>query len=266
MSAKRPWIGTSWKMNKTRPEARIFAEKLAAYCAGETPRAEMFVIPPFTAIADAATILGGTPVRIGAQNMHWAEAGAWTGEISASMIKDAGATLVEIGHSERRAHFGETDETVALKTKAAIANGLLALVCVGETRAEYEAGQTSEVLERQVRAALSSLTAQDQTSIIIAYEPVWSIGEGGVPADPGFADLQHQRIKQVTLSLFREAAGVVYGGSVNLENCRALAMRENIDGLFIGRSAWEASGYIAILESAVLALGPLQEEASQRLD
>jgi triosephosphate isomerase len=167
------------------------------------------------------------------------------------MIKDAGATLVEIGHSERRAHFGETDETVALKTKAAIANGLLALICVGDTRTEYETGQTSEVLERQVRAALSGLTSEDRTKIIIAYEPVWSIGEGGVPADPDFADLQHQRIKQVTLSLFPEPADVVYGGSVNLENCRALATRENIDGLFVGRAAWDATGYIGILESVI---------------
>lgn len=242
-------------MNKTRPEARAFAEKLAAYCMAEPPKARLFVIPPFTAIADVVAILAGTSVQVGAQNMHWAASGEWTGEISAAMIKDVGATLVEIGHSERRARFGETDETVALKTKSAIANGLLALVCVGETHAEYEAGHTSEVLERQVHAALSGLTADHQANIIIAYEPVWSIGEGGVPADPSFADLQHQRIKQVSLGLFRQPADVVYGGSVSLENCRALAMRENIDGLFIGRAAWDVRGYIDILNCVAPALG-----------
>jgi triosephosphate isomerase len=134
MPVKTPWIGTSWKMNKTRPEARVFAETLAASPVASTmAAARPFVIPPFTAIAEVATILANTKVRVGAQTMHWAQAGAWTGEISAPMIREVGASLVEIGHSERRAHFGETDETVALKTKAAIANGLLALVCVGET-------------------------------------------------------------------------------------------------------------------------------------
>jgi triosephosphate isomerase len=255
MSAKIPWIGTSWKMNKTRPQARAFAEALAASSVAATEAARLFVIPPFTAIADVATILAGARVRIGAQNMHWADAGAWTGEISAPMVRDVGASLVEIGHSERRTHFGESDETVALKTKAAVAHGLLALVCVGDTRAEYEAGQTSEALARQVRAALSGVGPSHRDQVVIAYEPVWSIGEGGVPADPDFADAQHQKIKQMSLSLFASPIEVVYGGSVNPGNCRQLATRPHIDGLFIGRSAWEAGGYIAIVESVIEALG-----------
>ena len=188
--------------------------------------------------------------------MHWAPAGAWTGEISATMLLDVGASLVEIGHSERRAHFGETDETVALKTKAAIDNGLLALVCVGDTRAEYEAGRTSEVLARQVRFALSGLSAADRAKVVIAYEPVWSIGEGGVPADPDFADRQHALIKEESLRIFAEPVDVVYGGSVNPGNCRELAGKTHIDGLFIGRSAWEAQGYIGIVESVMAALEP----------
>jgi triosephosphate isomerase len=254
MSVKTPWIGTSWKMNKTRPQARAFAEAVAESAVASTAAARTFVIPPFTAIAEVAKILAKTKVRVGAQNMHWAAAGAWTGEISASMIREVGASLVEIGHSERRAHFGETDETVALKVKAAIASGLLALVCVGETRSEYEAGQTSEVLARQVSAALSHVNRADRDKVVVAYEPVWSIGEGGVPADPEFASLQHQRIKQQSLSFFAEPVDVVYGGSVNAENCCNLATRPYIDGLFIGRAAWEASGYIGIVESVVAAL------------
>ena len=254
MPVKTPWIGTSWKMNKTRPEARAFAQILAASTVASTQAARPFVIPPFTAIADVAAVLANTTIRVGAQNMHWAEAGAWTGEISASMIREVGASLVEIGHSERRAHFGETDETVALKTRAAIAGGLTALVCVGETKAEYEAQETSEVLARQVTAALSHVSRADRDKVVIAYEPVWSIGEGGVPADPEFANLQHQRIKQVSRAVFAAPVDVVYGGSVNAGNCCNLATRPYIDGLFIGRAAWDASGYVGIVESVIAAL------------
>ena len=250
---KTPWIGTSWKMNKTRAEARSYAETLKASSVAST-RARAFVIPPFTSIADVASILAGTAVRVGAQNMHWADAGAWTGEISPVMIGDVGATLIEIGHSERRMHFAESDETVALKIKAALAHGLLALVCVGDTRQEYEAGQTSAVLAKQVRSALSAATAQDRDRIVFAYEPVWSIGEGGVPADPDFADRQHSFIKEESLRRFVNPVDVIYGGSVNLANCCELAAKKNIDGLFIGRSAWEARGYIGIVESVVAAL------------
>lgn len=254
MPKKTPWIGTSWKMNKTRAEARDFANVLASSAVAKTDAARLFVIPPFTAIGEVAALLASTSVRVGAQDMHWAPSGAWTGEISAAMLLDVGAALVEIGHSERRAHFGETDETVALKTRAAIDNGLLALVCVGDTQAEYEAGRTSEVLARQVGFALSHLGAADRDKIVIAYEPVWSIGEDGVPADPDFADLQHRRIKQVSTSLFPQPVDVVYGGSVNPENCRDLAVRKHIDGLFIGRSAWNPLGYIDIIEKVTTAL------------
>ena len=254
MPKKTPWIGTSWKMNKTRAEARAFADVLANSPVAKADAAKLFVIPPFTAIADVAEALRQTRVRVGAQNMHWAAAGAWTGEISAAMLLDVGASLVEIGHSERRTHFGETDETVALKTRSAIANGLLALVCVGDTRAEYEAGLTAEVLARQVHSALSGLGPADRAKIIIAYEPVWSIGEGGVPADPDFAEMQHRRIKDVSTSVFSKPVDVVYGGSVNPDNCSGLASRPHIDGLFIGRSAWDISGYIGIIEKVAAAL------------
>ena len=252
---KTPWIGTSWKMNKTRAEARAYAQALKASPIIAAARARPFVIPPFTAIADVAAILQGSATRVGAQNMHWADAGAWTGEISAPMIRDVGATLVELGHSERRMHFGESDETVALKVKAAIAHGLLALVCVGDTRQEYEAGQTSAALARQVRSVFAAAGPEDRDRLVIAYEPVWSIGEGGVPADPDFADRQHALIKEESLARFAKPVDVVYGGSVNAGNCCELALRGNIDGLFIGRSAWEAQGYIGIVESVMAALG-----------
>jgi triosephosphate isomerase len=250
---KNPWIGTSWKMNKTRAQARSYAERLKQSSIAFT-QARAFVIPPFTAISDVASILAGTAVRIGAQNMHWAEAGAWTGEISPGMVEDAGATLVEIGHSERRAHFAESDETIALKVRAALSHGLLALVCVGDTRQEYDAGKTSTALAKQVRAALTVVEAHERDRVVIAYEPVWSIGEGGIPADPEFADRQHALIKEQSLRVFAEPIDVVYGGSVNPGNCCELALKRHVDGLFIGRAAWEAEGYIGIVESVMAAL------------
>jgi triosephosphate isomerase len=224
-------------MNKTRAAARDYAALLGASSVARSAAATLFVIPPFTAIADVAAILGGTRVRVGAQNMHWADAGAWTGEISPPMIKDCGATLVEIGHSERRRHFGETDETVALKTRAAIDHELLALVCVGETAQEHAAGRTGEVLTAQVEKAIALIDPIDHRSVMIAYEPVWSIGDGGVPADPDFADRQHELIKRVTRARLGVPLVVLYGGSVNPGNAEELAARPHIDGLFIGRSA-----------------------------
>ena len=162
---------------------------------------------------------------------------------------------MKLGHSERRTFFNETDETVALKVKAALKHGLLALVCIGDTKAEYDAGRTAEVLERQTRAALSQVGKSAIGKIIIAYEPVWSIGEGGVPADPDFANEQHKRIKAVTAAEIGKALPVLYGGSVNHQNCCALARQSHIDGLFIGRAAWNAAGFIGIVEAIISNLG-----------
>jgi L-erythrulose 1-phosphate isomerase len=254
MQKKIPWIGTSWKMNKNRAEARAFAETLSTSLFALTNECQPFVIPPFPYIADVAERLAETHVRVGAQNMHWAKAGAWTGEISPDMIKDCGATLVELGHSERRTHFGETDETVALKTQAAVNHGLTALVCVGDTRAEYEAGETSAALERQVRGLLKYVSAHAKGNVIIAYEPVWSIGEGGTPATPEFANEQHIKIDSLVRTLTGTHLPILYGGSVNPQNCVALAGQSHIDGLFIGRSAWDVTGYIGIMQSVVESL------------
>jgi triosephosphate isomerase len=254
MTQKIPWIGTGWKMNKLRADAVAFANTLKASAVASTASAQTFVLPPFPYIAEVADILKDTRVKVGAQNMHWEEQGAWTGEISAPMVKDCGATIVELGHSERRTFFNETDETVALKVKTAVKHGLLALVCIGDTKAEYDAGQTAEILERQTRAALSQVGKSAAGKVILAYEPVWSIGEGGVPADPGFANEQHKRIKAVAAE-FGSTLPVLYGGSVNPQNCWALARQSYIDGLFIGRAAWNAAGFIGIVEAVIANLG-----------
>lgn len=246
---KKTWIGTSWKMNKTRAEAKLFAEALKTSIFSNAEKLQPFIIPPFPYISDVADILKSTSVRVGAQNMHWADQGPWTGEISPLMLKDCGATLVELGHSERRTHFGETDETVALKTAAAIKHGLTALVCIGDTRAEYEEGRTAQALEKQVRALLSKVEGQALGNVIIAYEPVWSIGEGGTPATPEFANEQQIKIDELVRTLTGHALPILYGGSVNPQNCTDLASQSHIDGLFIGRSAWSAAGYIEIMKA-----------------
>ncbi len=169
-----------------------------------------------------------TRVKVGAQNMHWDDKGAWTGEVSPLMVKDCGATLVEIGHSERRTFFNETDETVALKTQAALKHGLTALVCIGDTKAEYDSGKTAEALERQVRGLLKYVASHAAGNVIIAYEPVWSIGEGGIPASPEFANEQHIKIAALVKSITGGMLPILYGGSVNPGNCvrtrRAIAI------------------------------------------
>lgn len=254
MARKIPWIGTSWKMNKLRADAGAFANTLKASQVADARTAHLFIVPPFPYIADVADILRGTRVKVGAQNMHWDDKGAWTGEVSPPMVKDCGAVLVELGHSERRTFFNETDEAVGLKVKACLAHGLMALVCVGDTRSEYETGATADVLAKQVRYALRHVGKSAPGHVVIAYEPVWSIGEGGIPADPDFAAAQHGKLKSLTADIAGEPLPILYGGSVNPNNCVALAGQDTIDGLFIGRSAWDAADYIGIVESVTRSL------------
>lgn len=242
------WIGTSWKMNKTLAEARRFAEALATADGSRDPGLQRFVIPPFTLVREVKAILSGTSVKVGAQNMHWADSGAWTGEVSPVMLTDCGLDIVELGHSERREHFGETDATVGLKTAAAVRHGLIPLICIGETLAQREAGQAQQVLEAQVRSALSDVPeAQKSARILLAYEPVWAIGENGIPATSEYADARQAEIIAVAEAVLGRKVPCLYGGSVNPGNCEELIQCPHIDGLFIGRSAWEVEGYLDIL-------------------
>lgn len=242
------WIGTSWKMNKLLADGRAFAEGLRATDGARDPRIQRFVIPPFTLLREVKALLAETSVQVGAQNMHWEEAGAWTGEISPLMLQDCGLDLVELGHSERREFFGETDETVGLKTEAAVRHGLTPLICIGETLAQREAGRAAEVLETQVRAALGRLTgAQKQARVLLAYEPVWAIGAKGIPATSDYADARQAEIIAVAQDVLGRRIPCLYGGSVNPGNCEELITCPHIDGLFIGRSAWNVEGYLDIL-------------------
>ena len=254
MEMRKFYIGTSWKMNKIRTEAEDFAKQLSNSPLSSSTAFQPFIIPPFPYISDVAKHLASTRVLVGAQNMHWADKGAWTGEISPIMVKDCGATLVELGHSERRTHFGETDETVALKVAAALVHGLIPLVCIGDTREEYLSGMTSIVLEKQVKIALSKVEKSLARKVLFAYEPVWSIGEGGTPADPDFANFEQHKIKSLTQSLVGVPLPVLYGGSVNPDNCVSLSNQSSIDGLFIGRSAWDVKGYLGICQLVLNAI------------
>ena len=255
MADKRYWIGTSWKMNKTLAEALAFADELVARRFVH-PAIQPFVIPPFTAVREVKAALGDTGVKVGAQNMHWEDSGAWTGEVSPVMLDDCGLDLVELGHSERRTHFGETDETVGRKVAAAVRHGLTPLICIGETLEEREAGRADAVLARQTEGALAFLAdAEKSAPILFAYEPVWAIGERGIPASPDYAEERQARIRDLAGGLLPAAPPVLYGGSVNPGNCEDLIRRPAIDGLFIGRSAWDVEGYLGILDQCAAVIG-----------
>lgn len=248
------WIGTSWKMNKSLSEALSFAEQMSASDDARDERIQRFVIPSFTAVREIKQALANTSVKVGAQNMHWEDAGAWTGEVSPTMLNDCGLDIVELGHSERRTHFGETNETVGLKTAAAVRHGLIPLICIGETFEEREAGRAQEVLEEQVRAALSLVSKDQDAEVLLAYEPVWAIGAGGIPATSEYADARQAEIIEVAQKILGRKIPCLYGGSVNPENCEELISCDHIDGLFIGRSAWDVAGYLNILSKCSAAI------------
>lgn len=245
------WIGTGWKMNKTVAEARDYIEQLLPLLPAPSPDTALFVIPPFTAIAAVRAAIGAAPLRVGAQNMHWAEDGSYTGEISARMLEDAGADLVELGHSERRELFGETDEAINRKVKVALAHGLTPLVCVGDSVAERDAGAAADAIIRQTRLAFSGLAPRDIGRCLIAYEPVWAIGDAGVPASSGHVAAVHARMKAALAEMGGAGVPVLYGGSVNGANAADLASIAEVDGLFIGRAAWQARDFASIVTTVI---------------
>jgi L-erythrulose 1-phosphate isomerase len=241
------WVGTSWKMNKTLAEAESFVDELLTFPipSGIQP----FVLPPHTALARVRDRLpADSPVLLGAQNAHWASEGSWTGEISMRMAKDAGATLIEIGHSDRRQHFGETDRTVALKVAAAIAHDLIPLICVGEPLPVRDVGGAEDFVRAQLEVAVSELGPDDTAEVIVAYEPIWAIGEHGTPATVEQVAGVMALINDAVATAGRPARAVLYGGSVNTTNALELLTDPNTHGLFVGRAAWKASGFIELLK------------------
>lgn len=246
------WIGTSWKMTKTLEQARAWTEGLVAALGGPQAQApagvQPFVIPSFTATTTVRGILGeDSPVLLGVQNAHWEDEGAWTGEVSVPQAKDAGARLVEIGHSERREHFGETVETTRLKVAAALRHGLVPLLCIGEDAEVKEAGGSSAHILEQAAGALDGLAEEQLARVVIAYEPIWAIGEKGRPATV-------EELREPFAELGRvyggRVQGLLYGGSVNLDNAADLLGIEHVTGLFVGRTAWRLEGYLELLRIA----------------
>ena len=220
------WIGTGWKMNHLMSEAMAYADKLVDFHHKEKPASNIFVCVPFTVLYSVAARLADTPILVGSQNAHWLDNGAVTGEISPLMVKDTGADMVEIGHSERRRMFAETDEIVNAKVKAALRNDMRPIICIGETAQDMKMQATAEKLACQVKAALYEVPARQAEKVLIAYEPVWAIGESGSPAPPEYADAVQGGIKSTLRELYGQVVGdqipVIYGGSVNQGNALEL--------------------------------------------
>ncbi len=247
---RRPIIAGNWKMNKTSAEARDLASKLIQLIARVKER-DTVLAPPFTALQAVAEMIKGTDIALSAQNLHWEDKGAFTGEISAEMLLDLGCKYVIIGHSERRQLFGETDGTVNKKLRQALNKGLQPIVCVGEILKEREAGTASGVIERQVTGALQGVTAAEMAKVIIAYEPVWAIGTGKT-ATPDQANEIHSFIRdRVQASYGKEIAGslrIQYGGSVTPENVSALMAMPDIDGALVGGASLKPESFAAIVK------------------
>src|SRR5574341_322796 len=251
-SKRRPIIAGNWKMNKTAAEARDLATKLAPLVSGVKDR-DIVLAPPFTALQSVGEAIKGTNMALAAQNLHWEDKGAFTGEISAEMLLDLGCKYVIIGHSERRQYFGETDETVNKKVKQALKKGLLPILCVGETLTEREAGRLTEVIGRQVTGGLKDIAAEDMKKVVIAYEPVWAIGTGKT-ATPEQANEVHALIRKTVKSLYTteiaEGVRIQYGGSVTPENVSSLMTKPDIDGALVGGASLKPESFAALVKFA----------------
>jgi triosephosphate isomerase len=240
-----PFIAGNWKMFKTVQETSAFIKEFRGVVKDVTD-VEIVVAPPFTAVHAAAEAARNTNIGVAAQNLSWEREGAFTGEVSAGMIKEAGAEYVIIGHSERRRLFGETDATVNRKIVAAIGAGLTAIVCVGETLDERERNETLGVLDRQIKDGLDALTADQVSELVIAYEPVWAIGTGRT-ATAAQAQEAHAHIRMRLRQWFggdaAERCHVIYGGSVKPDNIRELIAEPDVDGALVGGASLEIKGF-----------------------
>ena len=246
---RTPLIAGNWKMHGTRDEAVALARALAETVGRVTGR-EVAIAPPFTALEPVAREIAGTQIRLGAQNVHWEPKGAYTGEISTAMLREAGCTYVIIGHSERRQHFGETDETVNRRLHAVLGAELVPIVCVGETLAERDADATAAIVERQVASAFAGASSAQIARCVIAYEPVWAIGTG-VTATPGQAQEVHHAIRRQLVGLASDTTAgrirILYGGSVKAANIDTLMAEPDIDGALVGGASLDPAEFTRIV-------------------
>jgi len=247
--SRKPLIAANWKMYKTPAEARACAEALLPLCLGHS-RDEIVICPTAVSLSVVLDTLAGSGIAVGAQNMHFAEEGAFTGEISAPMLTSIGVTHVILGHSERRQYFCETDQTVNLKLHTALSHGLTPIVCVGEVLAERDGGLTEEVLTRQIDKALLNISPDRASPIVIAYEPVWAIGTGKT-ATPEMAAEAHLLIRsEVARRLSREIADnirILYGGSVRPDNASSLLSQPEIDGALVGGASLKPESFAQLV-------------------
>ncbi|MHB8874984.1 MAG: triose-phosphate isomerase [Myxococcaceae bacterium] len=249
---RRIFIAGNWKMNKTVAEAAALARELRGMLSMVREKVEVAIAPPFTALHPAAKALEGSNISLAGQNCHWESSGAYTGEVSAPMLKEVGCAYCIVGHSERRQYFGETDETVNRRAQAVVKAGMLPIVCVGETLAEREAGRTLEVVSRQVKGGLVGFSSAEAASFVLAYEPVWAIGTGKT-ATSAQAQEVHAHIREQLTGLFgRETAEQIriqYGGSVKPDNAAELLGKPDVDGALVGGASLKAADFAAIVKA-----------------
>lgn len=240
-------VAGNWKMNTDREEALHLAKEIVQV-AGSLYKTEIVLCPPFVWLGDVYQLVKSTRIKLGGQNIHWEDRGAFTGEISAPMLKAAGCKYVIIGHSERRRLFGETDKQVNLKLKKAIETGLSAIVCLGETLEERESGKTNDVIEKQFKESLAGIADFDK--IVIAYEPVWAIGTGR-NATPEQAQDVHSLLRNLLRNAAQDASEIriLYGGSVNSANAGPLFAQNDIDGFLVGGASLKSSEFLAIINA-----------------
>ncbi len=250
----RPIIGGNWKMQKTMAESKSFIEDFLKRIENMQEMVDIVIIPPFTSIHAVSEALKGKKIFTGGQNMHFEEKGAFTGEVSASMLLDVGATYVVLGHSERRALFKETSELVSQKVKAAVKKGLKPILCIGETKEERLAGKTEIVLKEQLAGSLNGISKEEMTSVVIAYEPVWAIGTG-LTATPAQAQDAHSYVRKLLATMYDQdisrATRIQYGGSVKPENARELFSQPDIDGGLVGGASLDAKSLVDIIKGAI---------------
>ena len=249
---RTPIVAGNWKMHKTIAEAVAHARQMRPGLT-EIQGVEKVLCPPFVALAAVREAIQATDIQLGAQNMHWEEQGAFTGEISPLMLKGL-CQYVILGHSERRAYFGETDEGVNRKVKAALAHGLMPIVCVGENLEQHEAGQTEAWVAGQVRAAFAGLTAEEARHVVLAYEPIWAIGTGHAATPAGANAVIGLTIRGTLADLYDEATAqavrIQYGGSVNAANIGGFMAQPDIDGALVGGASLKADEFVAIVRIA----------------
>lgn len=245
------WVGTNWKMTKTIAEGISYTKELKEIANELTSTIELFIIPSHTALVDIKKEVSDSRIKLGAQNMHWEDTGAYTGEISPKMLDEIGLDLVELGHSERRQYYNETDAEINKKVHAALKYGMKPLVCIGENIYQKNNEISQEVLAAQLKVCLKGLSGDQVKQVLVAYEPVWAIGENGIPADAEYVGEIHTFLRRTLIEMYPNNGHeipLLYGGSVNLDNFLPYIDQKDVNGLFVGRTAWNMETFTILLK------------------